>query len=113
MKWRNVNLKETEKTRNYIKTCEKFWNVFNDPKPLSMIEDTRISQLDEVMKYFEDWKSWLCTQYKTAIQFQYFISWQTKFDLEVQCMHLCLLCFSNTLLGEIFIGKQTSVVIDR
>ena len=51
----------TEETREYIKTCAKFWNVFNDPKPLSTIEDSRISQLDEVIKYFEDWKSWLCT----------------------------------------------------
>ena len=72
----------TKETRNYIKTCEKFWNVFNDPKPLITIEDTRISQLDEVIKYFQDWKS--CTQYeKKAIQSQHFMSWQTKFDLEV------------------------------
>lgn len=54
----------TEETRNYIKACEKFWNMFNDPKPLSTIKDCRISQLDEVVKYFEDWNSWLCTQNK-------------------------------------------------
>lgn len=79
----------TEETRNYIKTCEKFWNVFNDPKPLNRIEDRRISQLDEVIKYFKDWKSWLCTQYKTkAMQSQHFISWQTEFDLEVRCIYI-------------------------
>ena len=75
----------TEQTRKYIKVCEKFWTVFNNPKPLKTIEDNRIVELDEVVKYFEEWRLWLTQIYPTKTeQSQHYISWQTKFDLEVR-----------------------------
>ena len=49
------------------------------------IEDNRITELDAVVKYFEDWRMWLATQNRTkAQQSEDYISLQTKFDFEVQ-----------------------------
>ena len=76
---------DTEETRQYIKICEKFWNVFDDPRPLKTIEDNRKTELDAVVTYFEDLRMWLATQNRTkAQQSEHYISWQTKLDLEVQ-----------------------------
>ena len=30
----------TEQTRHYLKMCEVFWNVFNDPTPIRSVNDT-------------------------------------------------------------------------
>ena len=48
----------TEQTRRYIRICEKFWKAFNDLRPLNTVDDGRISELDEVVKYFKDWGAW-------------------------------------------------------
>ena len=75
----------TEQTRRYIRICEKFWKAFNDPRPLNTVDDGRISELDEVVKYFKDWGAWLAKKFPTkSEQSDHFISWQTKFDLEVR-----------------------------
>ena len=85
----------TKQTRRYITNCDTFWNVFNDPKPLKSPDDSRIKDLENVVKYFEDWKIWLSEKFKTkAQQAQHFISWQTKFDLDVSTvmvMHCSLM----------------------
>ena len=74
----------TEQTRKYIRICEKFWKAFNDPRPLNTVDDGRISELYEVVKYFKDWGAWLAKKFPTkSEQSDHFISWQTKFDLEV------------------------------
>ena len=74
----------TEQTRQYLRFSEVFWNIFNNPKPITDISDHRIAELDAVIQYFREWEAWLSLQYrKNADRAKHFISWQTKFDLEV------------------------------
>jgi hypothetical protein len=74
----------TEQTRQYLRFSEVFWNIFNNPKPITDISDSRIAELDAVIQYFREWEAWLSQQYsKNADRAKHFISWQTKFDLEV------------------------------
>ena len=81
----------TKQTCHYIINCDTFWNVFSDPKPLKSPDDSGIKDLENVVKYFEDWKIWLSEKFKTkAQQVQHFISWQTKFDLDVSTVMVYL-----------------------
>ena len=81
----------TKQTCRYITNCDTFWNVFSDPKPLKSPDDSGIKDLENVVKYFEDWKIWLSEKFKTkAQQAQHFISWQTKFDLDVSTVMVYL-----------------------
>ena len=74
----------TEQTRQYLRFSEVFWNIFNNPKPITDISDSRIAELDAVIQYFREWEAWLSQQYsKNADRAKHFISWQTKCDLEV------------------------------
>lgn len=74
----------TVQTRRYIKNCDIFWKVFSDPTPLVNPDDKRITDLESVMKYFEEWRIWLSKRFPTKEeQSQHFISWQTKSDLDV------------------------------
>lgn len=84
--------KTTEETRTYITMCQTFWSIFNDPIPLKTVDDARISKLGGMVQYFYDWESWLSQKYETkAEQAQHYISWQTKFDLQVR------MCFTSVL----------------
>ncbi|KXJ19976.1 hypothetical protein AC249_AIPGENE15268 [Exaiptasia diaphana] len=74
----------TASTQEYIKNCEKFWNVFNDNKPLESHNDARMTSLTEVLTYFKNWKAELQQLYKAKAEISsHFITWQTMFDLEV------------------------------
>ena len=74
----------TEQTRQYLRFSEVFWSIFNNPTPITDISDNRITQLDTVIQYFREWETWLSKQFsKNADRARHFISWQTKFDLEV------------------------------
>ena len=65
----------TEETRNYILACATFWNVFNDPTPIRTGTDQRITQLNDVLKYFMTWQEWLSQKFKNKTdQAQHFIS---------------------------------------
>ena len=50
---KECNKEATEETRNYILACATFWNVFNDPTPIGTGTDQRITQLNDVLKYFD------------------------------------------------------------
>lgn len=81
----------TEQTRRYITNCDTFWKVFSDPKPLVNPDDDRITELENVVKYFEDWRIWLSERFKTKKdQSRHFISWQLKFDLDVSILIIIL-----------------------
>ena len=75
---------KTKQTRRYIENCESLWKVFNNPKTLYSLNDGRIEKLNNVVKFFEQWRIWLTTKFnKKDKQSRHFISWQTKFDLDV------------------------------
>ena len=44
----------TTSTQKFIYNCEKLWGVFNDDKPLSSATDSRVIDLDDVLKFFND-----------------------------------------------------------
>lgn len=74
----------TEQTRQYLRFSEVFWSIFNNPTHITDTSDNRITQLDTVIQYFREWETWLSKQFsKKADRARHFISWQTKFDLEV------------------------------
>ena len=76
----------TQATQEYIKICETLWSVFNDSKPIRLLTDNRITQLTEVLSFFTKWKEDLLTVYKIKSEVSdHFITWQTMFDIEVQC----------------------------
>ena len=71
-------------TRSYITACDTFWNVFNNPKPMRSINDGRITELNEVLRFFSDWQDWLAVKFKKiAEQTHHFIAWETMSDLKV------------------------------
>lgn len=73
----------TQATQEYIKTL---WSVFNDSKPIRLLTDNRITQLTEVLSFFTKWKEDLLTVYNIKSEVSdHFITWQTMFDIEVQC----------------------------
>lgn len=80
--WDNVNTKET---RTYIRTCDTFWNIFNNPDPIRAPDDERILKLNKTLEYFTNWEKWLGRKYSTKQeQGKHFISWQTMSDLKVR-----------------------------
>lgn len=74
----------TSSTQEYLLNSEKFWKVFNDPKPLRAENDARVTMFDEALAYFMEWQESRPTMYATkSEQGQHFIAWQTMFDLQV------------------------------
>ncbi|XP_028407341.1 uncharacterized protein LOC114529968 [Dendronephthya gigantea] len=74
----------TKSTQQFISNCDALWNVFNDTKPLSSLEDTRIKALDDVLDFFKSWKNELASIYALKSEISsHFISWQTMFDIQV------------------------------
>lgn len=74
----------TTATQEYISICDKFWNVFNSSRPLKGTDNAQMQMLNDVVKYFTDWKTSLAGEHKKkAEQAKHFISWQTMFDLMV------------------------------
>ena len=81
---KSAEKEKTKQTRRYIENCKSLWKVFNYPKPLCSLNDERIEELNNVVKFFEQWRIWLTTKFnKKEEQSRHFISWQTKFDLDV------------------------------
>ncbi len=73
----------TESTQKFIINCEIF-NCFNDTEPLLSLEDRRIKALENVLRFFQNWRDQLTSIFKTKSEQSYhFISWQTMFDLQV------------------------------
>ncbi len=69
----------TEETRNYILACATFWNVFKDPTRIRSGTDQRITQLNDVLKYFMTWQEWLAQKYeKKAEQAKHNISYHGR-----------------------------------
>ena len=46
----------TESTRPFISHCENLWKALNDDVPLSFLSDTRIKDLDNIVKFFYSWR---------------------------------------------------------
>ena len=44
---------ETSLTQEYILNCEKFWNIYNDPRPIKSINDQKVQTLEDVLDFFE------------------------------------------------------------
>ena len=84
----NVNTKET---RTYIRTCDTFWNIFNNPDPIRAPDDERILKLNKTLEYFTNWEKWLGRKYSTKQeQGKHFISWQTMSDLKVRSANMSI-----------------------
>jgi hypothetical protein len=82
----------TGSTQKYILNCETLWNVFNDTKPLTSLEDSRIKALDNVLQFFNNWRDELASIFKTkSEQSCHFISWQTMFDIQVNYIYMYIL----------------------
>lgn len=74
----------TESTQKFILNCETLFNCFNDTEPLLSLEDRRIKALENVLRFFQNWRDQLTSIFKTKSEQSYhFISWQTMFDLQV------------------------------
>ena len=59
-------------------------SIFNDHTPIKKSDDNRLTELDAVVQFFQEWEIWLSQQYKKkSEQAKHFISWQTKFDFKV------------------------------
>ena len=86
---------ETLSTQKFIFNCEKLWGVFNDDKPLSSITDSRITDLENVLQFFNNWKDELASKFTTKSEISsHFITWQTMFDLQV-ILELVIYCMSS------------------
>ena len=76
----------TESTQQYITMCHNLWQVFDDRRPIFSVRDPRIDTLDTVLSFFSDWKASLVSEFKNQSQISsHFITWQTMFDIQVQC----------------------------
>ncbi len=74
----------TESTQEFIANCETLWKVLNDNTPLSSSNDPRMTDLDNVIKFFDNWKDELSLMFKTKSEIaSHFITWQTMFDIKV------------------------------
>ena len=82
----------TISTQKFICNCEKLWGVFNDDKPLSSATDSRVIDLDNVLKFFNDWKDELASKFPNKSErSSHFITWQTMFDLQVNHGYITVL----------------------
>ena len=58
--------------------------MFINPKPLRNPDDDRLTELENVVTFSEDWRVWLSSKFKRKEELsKHFILWQTKFDLDV------------------------------
>jgi hypothetical protein len=92
----------TESTQKYILNCETLWNVFNDTKPLTSLEDSRIKALDNVLQFFNNWSDELASIFKTKSE--QFI--QAIFNQEAYVTIMCFSvgsCYNHVIL---LVGKQ-------
>ena len=71
--------------QEFICMCTTLWDVFNDNMPLQSMTDPPIAKLNQVLNYFKTWKQQLNQIFQRRADFlDYFITWQTIFDLEAR-----------------------------
>lgn len=79
----------TESTQIFISHCENLWRALNDNSPLFSLNDPRIKDLDNVIKFFDSWRDELSLMFTNKSDIaSHFITWQTMFDMKVLFMSL-------------------------
>ena len=73
-----------ESTQMFKSHCENLWRVLNNSTPLSSSSDPRIKDLDNVIKFFDNWRDGLSELFVSKSEIaSHFITWQTMFDIKV------------------------------